>query len=92
MDTNTKGQPLDARCRAVHPEHIVVGNKTFERDDVTARRFGVSTRTQTRGDAQGAPYRFFGGVKYRPLPDYDDFVLRGITIDKPPAPKRRSKR
>ena len=83
---------MDKRCRSVHPKRIVVGNKIFERDDVTAKRFGVSTRTQTRGDAQGAPYRFFGGVKYRPLPDYHNFIINGIETDKPPPSKRRGKR
>ena len=96
MDTSTK-QRLDPRSLQAHPEQIVVGDEVFVRDDKMAKQHGVSKRTQQRGDALGAPYRMFGGVKYRPKSRYDQFILNSIREDKPQAPnpqapnrKRRS--
>ncbi len=87
MDISTQ-EPLDKRCREAHPERIVVGDETFARNDVLAKRYGVSERTLNRGDRDGAPFRFFGGVKYRPEERYDAFVLNGIQTQKPRPPKR----
>ena len=76
-DTKT----LDARCRNAHPERIEIGGTTFIRDDVMARRMGVTPRTQTRGDKDGAPHAYFGGVKYRPELQYGEFLLdRSIKV------------
>jgi hypothetical protein len=89
MDSNAETeQPIDKRCRAMHPERITVGSTTFERNDVTAARFGVTERTLNTGDKRGAPFQYFGGVKYRPLPDYDEFILSGIRRQQPLQPKR----
>jgi len=85
MDDSTQDQPLDKRCRQAHPEHITVGNVTFERNDVVARR------SLNRGDKSGAPFKYFGNIKYRPMPDHDNFVLRGIQQFEP-SPKRRARR
>jgi hypothetical protein len=77
-DTTT--QRLDRRCKHNHPERIVVGGKTLERNDVVAQRYGESERSVNRRDLKGAPYIRIGNIKYRPQPDYDDFVLfEGIT-------------
>jgi hypothetical protein len=89
MDTTTEGPPLDKRRKEMRPERIVVGDETFERNDLTAKRHGGSERTINRQDAHGAPYRYFNGVKYRPMKRYDAFVLSGIREHKPEAPKRR---
>jgi len=91
MDTSTK-QRLDPRSREAHPERIIVADETFLRDDKMAEKHGVSKRTQQRGDAQGAPYRMFGGVKYRPEKRYDAFVLATIETRKRPPPKRSQKK
>jgi hypothetical protein len=91
MNINTQERPLDRRCREAHPERIVVGDETFVRQDVLANRYGVSERTINRGDRAGAPYRFFGGVKYRPEERYDAFVLSSIETRKPQPPKRSRK-
>jgi len=64
--------------RKMRPERIVVGDEVFERNDLTAARYGGSERTLNRGDRHGAPYRFFNGVKYRPVKRYEEYVLRGI--------------
>lgn len=71
---------LDRRCRATHPERIAVGDDVFVRDDIMAAKCGVTTRTQTRGDAHGAPFTFLGGVKYRPERAYTDFLLSQVQV------------
>ena len=87
MDTTE--QRLDPRRRELHPEQIVVGDETFIRNDKMAERHGVSERTVNRGDRDGAPYRFFGGVQYRPKGRYDQFILNSIQEGKPQPPKRQ---
>src|ERR1700722_10191882 len=84
--------PIDKRCREAHPEYIPAGDTTWERNDVTARRYGETERTTNAGDKHGAPYRHFGGIKYRPLPAYDEFIASGIRRQQPlqPRPRRRS--
>jgi hypothetical protein len=77
--------------KKMRPERIVVGDEVFERNDLTAARYGGSERTINRGDRQGAPYRFFNGVKYRPVKRYEDYVLRGIQQFEP-SPKRGRRR
>jgi len=91
MDTSTK-QRLDPRSLEAHPERIVVADETFLRDDKMAEKHGVSKRTQQRGDRDGAPYRFFGGVKYRPERRYDQFILGSIQIRQSPPHKRIQKK
>jgi hypothetical protein len=86
MDTSPE-QRLDPRSREAHPEQIVVGDETFIRNDKIAERHGVSERTVNRGDRDGAPYRFFGGVKYRPERRYDQFVLDSIQVRRQPQPQ-----
>ena len=66
------------RGRATRPERITVGGKTFERNDICAKRFGSSERGINRGDKKGAPFIYINGVKYRPVEDYDAYVLSGI--------------
>jgi hypothetical protein len=91
MDTSPKRR-LDPRSREAHPEHIVVGDETFIRQDKMAERHGVSERTMQRGDRDGAPYRFFGGVKYRPERRYDQFILDSIQIRQSRPSKRTQKK
>jgi hypothetical protein len=89
MDFTTRDGPLDPRRREAHPEHITIGGETFERNDIRARRLGMSERSVNRGDARGAPYVFLGGVKYRPVERHDQFILSGIQQRKPERPRRR---
>jgi hypothetical protein len=89
MPTATKDQPLDPRCKEAHPECIVVGDETFVRDDVLAKQYGRSQRTQARDDAKGAPYLYIAAIKYRPLKKYEAFILSGIQERRPEPPKRR---
>jgi hypothetical protein len=88
MDTNTQDRALDPRRREAHPEHIVAGNRTYERNDIAAGKYHESERSANRRDPKGAPYVFFGGVKYRPQPDYDNFIASTIQQRKP-QPRRR---
>ena len=84
MDTDE--QPLDPRCREAHPERITIGGEVFVRNDIKAKEQGESERSLNRGDKRGAPYRFFGGIKYRPLRLHAEFIMRTIQR-KPQSPK-----
>src|SRR5215831_17833768 len=94
MDTALSLQPEkqpDPRRRELHPERIVVGDKTLERNDVVAKRYGESERSVNRRDSKGAPYIFLSGIKYRPQPDYDNFLLSScIQVHKPQPPQPRT--
>src|SRR5262249_636492 len=74
--TTQAQQPLDPRCREAHPERIVVGDETFARNDILAKRYGVSERTLNRGDAEGRTVPVFrrreipAGATLRPLPPF----------------------
>ena len=82
-------RPVDKRCRVAHPERIAAGDVEYERNDIAAERNGESERTANNRDKDGAPYRYFGGVKYRPQPEYDQFIASGIRRQQPLQPKRR---
>src|SRR5262245_1793139 len=98
MDSRTQHRPPDKRSRQAKPKRVVIGGKTFERNDVVASRHASSKRTIDRRDKKGAPYAFIAGVKYRPQPDYDDFVVADIIErdqpkqEKPRPPKRPRRR
>jgi hypothetical protein len=81
----------DPRRRELHPERIVVGDKTLERNDLVARRYGESERSVNRRDRLGAPCIFISGIKYRPQPDYDNFLLSSCIQVHKPQPSRRRK-
>jgi hypothetical protein len=51
MDTTSHDRPLDKRARRAHPERIVIGSETLERNDVYAQRLSMSERSLNRGDA-----------------------------------------
>ena len=89
---DTEEQRFDPRRREAHPERIVVGDEVFIRNDVMAGEYGVSERSIDRGDRDGAPFRFIGGVKYRPKGRYDQFILDGIQEGRPRPPKRKRRR
>jgi hypothetical protein len=84
IESATTPRTRGGRRRETRPERFAVGNRTYERNDVTAARYSESERTLNRRDKQGAPYQYFGGVKYRPQPDFDDFILSGICRRTPP--------
>jgi hypothetical protein len=83
MDATTQDQSLDKRRKEMRPERIDVADEVFERNDVCAARYGSSERTINRGDRDGAPFRFFNGVKYRPVRAYDAFILSTVKILNP---------
>ena len=91
METTTTPQLLDPRRRDAHPERIVVGTKTLERNDVVAKRYGESERSVNRRDRLGAPYIFLSGIKYRPMPDYDNFLLSRCIVEHKQQPSQRRK-
>jgi hypothetical protein len=77
------------RPRSTRPERITLGSTEYVRNDVIARELAVCERTINRGDIEGAPYRYFGGCKYRPAEQYAAFIASGIQSRKPLPPKRR---
>src|SRR5215831_15322822 len=91
MDTTTEPR-LDPRRRELKPERITVGGEVFIRNDILARSLGESERSLNRGDARGAPYRFFGGIKYRPERLHAEFIMRTIQVREPQPHKRPQKK
>lgn len=87
MDTE---QQLDPRRREAHPERINVGGEIFVRNDVLAREQGESERSLNLGK-RGAPFRFFGGVKYRPQRLHAEFVMSTVQVRKPQSSKQSQK-
>jgi hypothetical protein len=82
--------PVGRRARSAHPEQIPLNDDTLIRNDIVANELGVSERTINRGDAKGAPFVLIGGVKYRPIKDYRQFLADRIQRRGQP-PQRRSK-
>jgi hypothetical protein len=82
-------QRLDPRRRELHPERIEIGGVAFLRNDIQARQLGCSERSVDRGDKDGAPFVFIGGIKYRPEQRYADFIISRIREGKPQSPKRK---
>ena len=80
------------RRREARPERITIGGKPFERNDICAKRFGSSERGINRGDKKGAPFVYINGVKYRPVDDYDAYVLSGIQRRNQQPQRRRARR
>ena len=88
MPANTKDQPLDPRRKEAHPETIIVGDEVFDRNDISAAKLGESERSHNRRDRQGAPYLYFGNVKYRPRQRLAAHLLAGIQERRPEPPRR----
>jgi hypothetical protein len=89
MDTPTE-QGLDPRRREAHPERITIpGGEVFIRNDVLAREQGESERSLNRRDKDGAPFRFFGGVKYRPQRLHAEFVMRTVQVRNPQRSQKK---
>ena len=64
----------------------------YARNDVTAKKYGESERSANRRDNEGAPYIFFGNVKYRPQPNYDDYIRRRIQQHTPASSTAKRRR
>jgi hypothetical protein len=80
MDDNSSNiiMARDSRCRVTRPERIDVGSDVLLRNDLIAKKCGTSERSVNRGDAEGAPYAYIGGVKYRPEKAYQEFLASRI--------------
>jgi hypothetical protein len=75
--------------RSKRPERIDIGFDILVRNDLVARELGTSERTVNRGDAQGAPYTFIGGIKYRPERAYREYLAGRIHRKNQQSRKRR---
>jgi hypothetical protein len=62
------------------------------RNDVIAREKGEAERTTNRADADGAPYMYIAGVKYRPIKRYHQYLLGQIQVRNQPRPRRPAAR
>ena len=87
------GQVKVTRRRSARPERMWIGGVELARNDVIAQeQGGVTERTINRGDKDGAPFMYIGGVKYRPVVEYHEFMLGLIQRRNQPPPKRRGHR
>jgi hypothetical protein len=59
MDSTSHDKPLDPRDRRAHPERMAIGNETFERNDICARRLHMSERSLNRSDRLVARFNQF---------------------------------
>jgi hypothetical protein len=83
---------LDPRRREAHPERITIGGEVFVRNDILAREQGESERSLNRGDKRGSPYRFFGGIKYRPQRLHAEFIMATIHQVRQPNPQSQKRK
>lgn len=80
ITTTIHPKNADAPRRAQRPERIDLGDDEGLRNDLVAREQGVSERTVNWGDAFGAPFIMIGGVKYRPIRAYRQFLTSQIQV------------
>jgi hypothetical protein len=75
-------EPLPAQPyrRHTRPERISIGTDELVRNDLIAREQGASERSINRGDAKGAPFTYIGGIKYRPIKAYREFLAAQIQV------------
>ena len=78
--------------RTDRPERLTIGGVEMVRNDVVAREAGACERTINRADRLGAPYLMIGGVKYRPIERYHEFLLGQIKVRNQSQKKRRGRR
>ena len=84
---STQDHPLGRRAQ--RPERLTFAGQELVRNDVIAREQGTTERTLNRHDAQGAPFMYVGGVKYRPIQRYHEFLLSKVKVmGKSPQHKR----
>jgi hypothetical protein len=81
---------LDPRRRDRRPERINIGDDEFVRNDIIANEQGVSERTLNRDDRNGAPFALVGGVKYRPIRRYREYLAKRIQVKNQPPRRRRA--
>jgi hypothetical protein len=78
------------RFRSDRPERMNIAGEQMVRNDIVARDEGEAERTLNRRDKDGAPYIYIGGVKYRPIERYHQFILGRIQVRNQPTTKRRT--
>lgn len=94
LNTSESGtRPTKDRRRSARPERIMIGGVEFARNDVlAAEQGGVTERTINRGDKDGAPFIYIGGVKYRPVERYHQYMLGRIQVRNQTPLRRRGHR
>jgi hypothetical protein len=66
--------------RSRRPERLTIGGEMWVRNDILAKEVGTTERALNRGDAQGAPFVFVAGIKYRPERQYHEFLTSRIQV------------
>ena len=86
-------RPKNKVRREMRPERIEIEGDTLVRNDVLAKEYKRSERGVNREDANGAPYCYIAGVKYRPINAYLRFLASKIKVKgQPPKRPRRTRR
>jgi hypothetical protein len=84
--------PRGTKLRAERPERIALADgDCLLRNDLVAAEIGLSVRGLARYDADGAPFVFVGGVKYRPLGAFRQYLASRVKQRTKPA-KRSARR
>jgi hypothetical protein len=78
--------------RLKRPERIPLADgEEAVRNDIIAQEQGTSERTMNRQDRDGAPYLYFGNVKYRPINEYRAFLAARIQRKNQTKHRRRAR-
>jgi hypothetical protein len=88
MDEPSNATSAGHRARSAHPERITLNDDELVRNDLIAAELGTSERSVNRGDADGAPFVLVGGIKYRPIRAYRQYLAARIKQKNQP-PRRR---
>jgi hypothetical protein len=87
---NTEARARGRHPRSSRPERINLDGDEAVRNDLIAKEQGTSERTVNRGDADGAPFIYFGGVKYKPLKAYREYLSARIQRRNQPPRRQRA--
>ena len=81
------------RPRSERPERILLADgDALVRNDIIAADLGSSERAMNRGDADGAPFTYIAGCKYRPERGYREYLASKVQRRGQQPKRRGSKR
>ena len=71
--------PRGTKLRTKRPERIALADgDALVRNDVIATELGSSERGLNRSDADGAPFTYVAGVKYRPERGFREYLASKV--------------
>jgi hypothetical protein len=86
---STRARRPKGLTREKRPERLLIGDDELVRNDLVAKELAINERTLNRGDRKGAPFIKIGGVKYRPIRAYHEFLAAHIERKNQPTLRRR---